>query len=117
MTLSLVAIPESVAINGSDDSNGRLSVHSDLSNNIILLDLLANSSRESWRNNYYITRCGWFPDNSVHVQVQNRSQDSLHLLRIDPSRPGTVFIDIKGALGMVRWTHLYSVDVKMLLQH
>ena len=39
---------------------------------------------------YYVARVGWWQDGSVMVQVQNRAQSVLQLLRIDPNT-GTCF--------------------------
>lgn len=35
-------------------------------------------------NEVYIARVGWWPDNSLMVQIQNRAQTVLQLLRVDP---------------------------------
>jgi hypothetical protein len=35
-------------------------------------------------NDYYLCRVGWWPDGSVMAQVQNRKQNLLQLIRLDP---------------------------------
>ena len=35
-------------------------------------------------NDYYLGRVGWWPDDSVMAQVENRLQNKLQLLRLDP---------------------------------
>lgn len=36
-------------------------------------------------NDYYLGRIGWWPDDTVMAQVQNRTQTLLQILRIDPT--------------------------------
>ena len=35
-------------------------------------------------DDFYVARVGWWPDNSIMVQIQNRRQTVMQLLRVDP---------------------------------
>lgn len=50
----------------------------------VLLDVCAaDSERADWADDHYIARVGFWPDDSVMVQVQNRQQNVLDLLLAD----------------------------------
>lgn len=58
----------------------------------IMLPLFDDESRKSWENDYYVPRVNWFPDNSVLVQVQNRSQNELHVVKISTNGDSSTLI-------------------------
>jgi hypothetical protein len=69
----------------SDSNNSNLRLVGNISASIHLIDLLAAVDQpSSWINDHYLVRVRWWPDNSIAAQIQNRDQDQLLLLRIDP---------------------------------
>jgi Dipeptidyl peptidase IV (DPP IV) N-terminal region len=65
---------------------------------------------------FYIARVGWWPDNSIMIQIQNRRQTVLQLLRIDP-RTGQreVIIVIKHSFPYL--FYFLSSHVSIFLSH
>lgn len=57
-------------------------------------------------NDYYLGRVGWWPDVSVMAQVENRIQNKLQLLKLDPSTGArTVLIEESSDY----WVNLYDL--------
>lgn len=88
--MACVSIPDTTVSDGdetilADETKARLVA--DISANIRQFDLLTGivNNLSSWLEDYYLVRVGWWTDNTVAAQIQNRDQDQLFLLRIDPS--------------------------------
>jgi dipeptidyl-peptidase-4 len=57
-------------------------------------------------NDYYLGRAGWWPDNAVMAQVENRLQNKLQLLRLDPvTGARTVLVEETSKW----WVNLYDL--------
>jgi len=57
-------------------------------------------------DDHYLARAGWWPDNSVMAQVQNRRQTLLQLLRLDPSTGRRIVLVEETT---VVWTNLHDM--------
>ena len=75
---------------GKTNPNVKLAViaipneYSENISNYKFLELINNNkNRMNWKDDNYIARVGWFPDNTIYVEIENRQQNELHLIKID----------------------------------
>ena len=74
----------------------------------VLMDLTGSgaTSGDLDPHDYYLGRVGWWPDNSVMAQVENRLQNRLQLLKLDPlTGARTVLIEECSEY----WVNLYDL--------
>ena len=67
----------------------------------------ADSGYDIDPNDYYLGRVGWWSDGSVMAQVQNRSQSTLQLLRLDPATGTRTILLTEDRPGL--WVNLYDM--------